>query len=657
MKRILSLTLLLVLCGLSALSQDFGYGKINPEDFAFDHQSLDSSAKAIVLREYGSADIIIDDTRGGFVLEFYYHVKTKIVHKDGFDHANFEIPVYTSGSSKEVISSIKGVTYNLVNGKITESELDKSGIFHEKSTKSLQITKLTLPNIQEGSIIELKYMIRSPFLYNLRTWKFQSSIPKVYSEFVSKIPEICIYNINMRGTLPVTKHNREQYDTKMRSEIGNVNGTKTTYALSHIPAFVTEDYMTAVSNFQSAITFELASYQIPMGKSQNFTRTWADVEKQLYEDDDFGGQLKKTALFKPLAASLEKNTQSSLEKAKAVYQYINKHIRWDNTTGLYASNGVKSALEMKKGNAADVNLALIAALNASGISASPLILSTRSNGYPNFVHPVISDFNYVVASINIDSTVYLLDATEAEIPFGTLPLRCINFQGRLLPKNADSQWIDLVSQEKSSVSYNFDGALDENGELKGTLMVQRFGYDAYNKRKEIKSYNSLEEYFEKMEENNSKISYLSSHVKYLDSAENLLVENFDIHIKDFGAAQDAIMTFNPLFVGSTNKNPFNLESRSYPVDIGSLIEESIYIQIALPEGFKVKEMPKRQNMILPNKDARYLYSAAVADNQITITVATQINKPMFMPEEYFDLKEFFSRIIQSQKVEMAISKI
>lgn len=657
MKKFLSLTLFLLACGLNALSQDFTFGKITQEDFSLDHQSLDSTAKAVILREYGSANIVIDDIKGGFVLEFYYHVKTKIVHKDGFDHANFEIPTHISGNSRETISSIKGTTYNLVNGKVIENELDKNGTFHEKSTKSLTITKLTLPNIQEGSIIELKYMIRSPFLYNLRTWKFQSSIPKVYSEFVSKIPEICIYNVSMRGALPVTKHSKESYNTQMRSEIGDVNGTKTTYGLSNIPAFVTEDYMTAPSNFQSAITFELASYRIPMGESYNFTRTWADVEKQLYEDEDFGGQLKKTNLFKSLATSLAQTAQSDLDKAKTIRQYINKQIRWDNTNGLYASKGIKSALEMKTGNAADVNLALIAALNAAGVTASPLILSTRANGYPNFVHPVISDFNYVVASINIDSTTYWLDATEAEIPFGSLPLRCINYQGRLLPKNTDSQWVDLVSQEKSSVSYNFDGTLDENGALKGMLLIQRFGFDAYNKRKEIKSYNSLEEYFEKVEEDNGKISYLSSNVEYLDSTENLLVERFDIHIKDFGTTQSTTIAFNPLFIGKTNKNPFNLENRSYPVDIGSVVEETIYMQIALPEGFQIKEMPKRLNMVLPNKDARYIYTTAVADNKVSINVATQINKPMFMPEEYFDLKEFFSRIIQSQKVEMAVTKI
>lgn len=189
----------LMLCSISGFAQDFSFGKITKEDLNFNRNTIDSNANAVVLREYGNASIIIDPAKGGLMLEFYYHIKTKIFTKEGFSKADFTIPLYTSGNSKEVISSIKGVTYNLNGEKIAEYDLDKSKIFNEKSTKSVALTKLTLPNIQEGSIIELRYTINSPFLYNFRTWKFQEDIPKVYSEFVSKIPEICIYNQNMRG--------------------------------------------------------------------------------------------------------------------------------------------------------------------------------------------------------------------------------------------------------------------------------------------------------------------------------------------------------------------------------------------------------------------------------------------------------------------------
>ncbi|MGJ1496522.1 transglutaminase domain-containing protein [Sphingobacterium spiritivorum] len=647
----------IMLCSISGFAQDFSFGKITKEDLNFNRNTIDSNANAVVLREYGNASILIDPAKGGLMLEFYYHIKTKIFTKEGFSKADFTIPLYTSGNSKEVISSIKGVTYNLNGEKIAEYDLDKSKIFNEKSTKSVALTKLTLPNIQEGSIIELRYTINSPFLYNFRTWKFQDDIPKVYSEFVSKIPEICIYNQNMRGSLSISRHTKENYNTDMRSEIGEVHGSKTTYGMENIPAFVNEDYMTSADNWRSSLSFELASYRIPMGANYNYTRTWEDVEKQLFTDEDFGGQIKKKGLFKAILPSVIADKKTELEKAKAIHSYINKQIKWDKSNGLFTDKGIKDALEKRSGNVADINLALIAALNAADINANPLILSTRANGYPNITNPVLSDFNYVVAQVNIDSTVYYLDATESIIPFGSLPLRCINYQGRLFPKEGGSQWVELKAKEKSTVYYDFTGKIDNKGKLKGNLQIRRLGFDAYNKRKEIKEYNSMEEYFEKVEENNSKINYLKSDITHVDSTEYFLVETFDIEIDNFCSTHQNDFLFNPLFIGKTSKNPFNLEQRNYPIDIGSTVEEVLNMEVELPEGYQLKEKPKNVIMSLPNKDARYFYTSRMEDNKLHINVATQINKPFFMPEEYFDLKEFFSRIIQSQKLEITVSKI
>ncbi|ULT22781.1 hypothetical protein KUH03_26170 [Sphingobacterium sp. E70] len=63
-------------------------------------------------------------------------------------------------------------------------------------------------------------------------------------------------------------------------------------------------------------------------------------------------------------------------------------------------------------------------------------------------------------------------------------------------------------------------------------------------------------------------------------------------------------------------------------------------------------------MALPERAARYIFKVSNSDpNTLLIESATQFNKPLFLPEEYFDLKEFFSRIIQAQKLDIALKKI
>ncbi len=63
-------------------------------------------------------------------------------------------------------------------------------------------------------------------------------------------------------------------------------------------------------------------------------------------------------------------------------------------------------------------------------------------------------------------------------------------------------------------------------------------------------------------------------------------------------------------------------------------------------------------MALPERAARYIFKINnAAPDVLVIESATQLNKPLFMPEEYFDLKEFFSRIIQAEKLDIVLKKI
>src|SRR5690606_31665583 len=114
---------------------------------------------------------------------------------------------------------------------------------------------------------------------------------------------------------------------------------------------------------------------------------------------------------------------------KAVFAYIKDRIKWNNYLGKYSEKDVKKALEARSGNIGDINLALISALNAAGFNPDAVILSTRQNGVVGDLYPVITEFDYVIAKLNIGGTDYLLDASEPLLPFGLLPMRCLNGKG------------------------------------------------------------------------------------------------------------------------------------------------------------------------------------------------------------------------------------
>ena len=655
MKNLFSF-LLLFFTAFISVAQDFTPNAITYEDFEFERKNLDSNANAIVLKEFGKARIDLDDATGRLELVFDYHVKIKIYNKAGFDQANVIVPMYKDDNREETISELKASTFNLRDGNFLETIMDKKAIFMENRSKYTRLAKFTLPNITEGSVIEYSYRLRSPNLFNFKTWHFQSDIPKVSSEYLVYIPGIYNYNVSLRGYQKLTDQKVELAKECLRLSGTDIDCSKISYLMKNIPAFIAEDNMTAPSNFKSAIYFELSDVTSLTGGKTSYTKTWKDIDYELVTSKSFGTQIKRKDIYKDLIPKLLSGQTDDLERAKSIYNYIKKQIKWDNYYGVYAEDNIKKSLEIRSGNTADINFNLIAALSAANLDAEAVILSTRENGKINKLYPVISDFNYVIAKVNIGNKSYLLDATEPLLPFGLLPLRCINDQGRVINLKKPSYWIDLKAIQKSSTNYILNGKLDAAGKIVGTLTTISQGYAAYNKRKEIKKYNSTDEYVEKLDDRLVKIKIFEHHIDQLDSVENALTEKYEVEFSLGDAATKSQFYLNPFLINAISKNPFNLNERTYPVDLGASSDERIIMNIALGDHFTLLEKPKDLSIALPNSACKYILRTELDENVLSLNQILQFNKAIYEPDEYSYLKEFYSKIIQNQKAEFLLKK-
>ncbi|NOS56680.1 MAG: DUF3857 domain-containing protein [Cyclobacteriaceae bacterium] len=132
------------------------FGNIPMEDMKMTVYDKDSSASAVVLADYGESTISYNQTEG-FQLFFERIRRIKILTKDGLKWADFSIPLYHDGTSDEKVTSLKAVTYNLENGKIVESKAKGEAIIKEKYDENLNYTKISLPNVKVGSVIEISY--------------------------------------------------------------------------------------------------------------------------------------------------------------------------------------------------------------------------------------------------------------------------------------------------------------------------------------------------------------------------------------------------------------------------------------------------------------------------------------------------------------------
>ena len=655
MKYIFSL-LLSVFLSLSALAQDFPYAAINGDDVNLKNTRLDSNANAMVINEFGAAVIRVDTEKGQLYIDYEYHVKLKIFNKNGFDNGNVVIPLRIYTGKEDTIEELKATTTNFVDGKILRYELDKKKIFTENRNKYTNLTKFAMPNLIEGSIVEYSYRLHIPSIFNFKTWEFQSKIPKLKSQFIATIPANYNYNVSLRGVKKLTSTKSELLRECFVAGGMKADCSKLTYLMTDVPALVEEDYMTAPENFKAAIYYELSDYVMPSGQKVNVTKTWKDVDKELMDDKSFGAQLKRKDLFVPLLPGILKDATDDLSKAKAIYAYIKANIKPNGVGGMFTENSIKKALEMKSGNIADINLALVAALNAAGLDAEALILSTRWNGMVNSLYPVISDFNCVLAKLNLGNEVYMLDASEAQMPFGMIPLNCVNGNGRAIALKKPSYWYEIKAPQKDNTRYILEANLNIDGKLKGMLTTYSLGYAALKKRERIGAAGSFDEYVEKLDEQMPNMKILSHTIENLDTLDNALIEKYEIEMKMFDNLEFSKLYFNPYFIGRIDKNPFNLNERTYPVDMGAMREERITMMIKLPDNWGLAEQPKSLSIALPENGGRFLSNTLMTDRMFTLTQVLQLNKPVYEPEAYLSLKEFYSRMIQFQKSDIVLNK-
>ena len=168
MLKILSAILLLMYSfQLQAQKPPVKFGDVSIEELKMKRYDKDTTASAIVLCDYGESRIEYQQGKG-FSVKFERVRRVKIFSKEGYVWGNFSIPIYKSGTNEEDLTTLKAITYNLENGKIVESKLKNEAIFTEEADKNTKIVKFALPNVKEGSVIEILYKVSSPFTFNFQ---------------------------------------------------------------------------------------------------------------------------------------------------------------------------------------------------------------------------------------------------------------------------------------------------------------------------------------------------------------------------------------------------------------------------------------------------------------------------------------------------------
>lgn len=597
------------------------FGDVSREELELKTYEKDTSAAALILFDKAYLEVDHFSTRGWTLKR---HIRVKILKQEAVQDWSKNVRLSRTIDLKKV----EGASYNLENGEIVSSKLTKEEVYKTKQNKYTNKTSFALPNVKEGSVIEYVYTEKSGRLYSPR-WTFQHTSPTLWSEYSFFFP-VSGLEPHIRGPFQIVQE-ETKYDGQFQK-----------WVLKDIPAFKKEPLMPDVNAYLAAIEFSSKK------------RSWLDVYNHFILAESFSGIVQKHDYLQKEVDVITAGITDPKEKVKAVSDYIKQNIQWNGVKDNY-SDSPKEVFERKKGTSGDINLIFASMLKKAGLKVNLLLLSTRDNGFILEDYPTPGQFNYVVCELMLNNERLLFDATEKFLPFDMLPAHCFNHKGFLV-SSEQYGWIGMEPKRHHKVSVEADLTLMESGEVGGEVKLLMSDYAAFQIREEqVSEEGDDEKYVNKvLKKDLWDVKLLEK--QHIENIEKPVLEKYELNSRQNAIVANDRIYLNPHLFLRVEQNPFKMQERVYPVDFDMLEDKTVLTKIKVPEGFVVEELPESAALVLQGNALKFISSVSHSGNQIIVMSKLQVNKTLFQPFEYLELKEMYDRIIAKQSESVVLKR-
>jgi hypothetical protein len=393
----------------------------------------------------------------------------------------------------------------------------------------------------------------------------------------------------------------------------------------------------------------IINYTTLNGIKHDVMSSWEKIIREYYMNDSFGKYISKVE--RKAAKLIDKDRIVGLnerEEVENILKYVKDNYQWNGIHGEMAQSSLTVFLKEKSGNIGNLNLFTIGLLNAVGIEAKGVIMSTRNHGRIYYQYPFTHYFNYVLIYANIDGEHVLLDATNPYLSIWSIPDICINGKGLLIDKK-EVEWIPLEDKISSENVWKFFITMDEK-EMSVKVQMRSTGYLGAKLREKINDesfslYNGLIKSDGIVDE--------SLHVKNKLNAE----EPLDVEFDYIGESVNGVdkFYFNPFISIVRNDNPLKEKSRSYPIDFTYPKKYVFESTINIPNGYKfdyyLDDYKKVSNDYI---DINYI--THLSEGTLSIRFDYHFKKSKYPTSSYNELRSFYDEIVKLGQEKVVLSK-
>ena len=662
---ILIVTSLLTFFSVGA--QELKLGKVDVDDFRLSEKNKDTTAPALILDRYRETHFEYSE-RKGWIIVSHIQERIFILKKEGLDYANKKVSAYKNEGNVEKVSQIEGYTHILNGNRINTEKLRKNAIFEQEKSEYWDEYSWTMSSAGLGAIVEWEYTITSPF-WKIDDLEMQADIPTLHYGALIRFPTIFKFNRLKKGYFEVkpetvfkkasmgvsVAQNTGYGGSGINSRHGTLNYVeqRDTYSLDDIPPLKTESFVNNPENYRYTIVYELGSVTYGNGTEKKYATSWDEVAKSIFENKRFGKQLENARFLKTQADIIKKQGTGRELLIKNVFAFIQQNFTWNGKYGKYVIDDLGEVWKRRTGNVAEINLMLIALLRKCGVPANPILVSTKEHGIPMF--PTLEGFNYVIAGIEKENGLILMDATEKLSAPNLLSPRVYNWEGRLVKKNGTSKSVDLYPKKLARTDQMLIYSLTEDGVVRGEVQRRYTGLEAMAYRKKNTNYSSDERLINLSQKLGVEdISSLA--VKNFDDIDSPILESFTFEMENgYDQVGDKIF-LSPLLFLRWTESPFKTEKREYPIDFSYPFGVAKMVTVQLPKGYHIAQLPEPLSIALPDDMGSFYYNIRDNGSSLSLNVKFYINQAVVPVVAYEGLKKLYDQRVAKENEKVVLIK-
>ncbi len=468
------------------------FGKPTKTEMQMTTYESEPDADAVVLCRLTDVEYTIQQT--GYLVDYKEKVRIKVLKPSGARYAKVVIPYLKSTSidnsnsssklvlkvsatennsvsssfdeqagamttsdldrySEENIEDLKATAYNLKGSKVVKSALKKGDIAETKIDDQHYQVEFTIPDVQEGTVIEYEYTLHSELFWLLHDWFAQREIPVAYAKLDMNIPRYLLFELEEHG---IQRLISTCESSSMRYKLESDPLAAPTIVPSNhyicvgrnLKSVKLGDGLWSMQDNCAGISAYVKHYSMRGAAVVDCSTTWEKIDEKILKSEDLGKQLNDhSPLLQQLKDAKVNEIADLRQRADAVVKLVMGQVQWNGRYELSPADA-EETLKNHGGSNVDINMLLLQSLNDAGLTAAPVMLRMRDQGVLTKDFPAVRKYTTFIVGVVLPQGNLYIDASSANGSFNALAELLQVESARLVLKDEKSQWVNLQKTVK-----------------------------------------------------------------------------------------------------------------------------------------------------------------------------------------------------------------